>query len=72
MLDNLESIKSEAITQAKNLSSEKSLEEFRLKYLSRNGLLNLLFEEFKSVDKEAKGKTGKSLNELKTNFLKNI
>ena len=28
-------------------------------------MLNDLFEEFKTIDKESKGKVGKSLNELK-------
>lgn len=66
MLDKLNSIKSEAQTEASGISSLKTLEDFRLKYLSRNGLLNSLFEDFKNVGKENKGKTGKALNELKT------
>lgn len=70
MLDKIELINSEAITEATQLTSEKSLEKYRLKYLSRNGLLNSLFEEFKSVDKETKGKIGKSLNELKISLQK--
>ena len=65
MLEKLESIKSEAQADSANISNDKSLEDYRLKYLSRNGLLNDLFEEFKTVDKESKGKVGKSLNELK-------
>jgi phenylalanyl-tRNA synthetase alpha chain len=65
MLEKIESIKSEASDEAVNISNEKTLEDFRLKYLSRNGMLNDLFEEFKKVDKESKGKTGKTLNELK-------
>lgn len=65
MLNKLESLKSEAADEIQKISDQKSLEGFRLKYLSRNGLLNSLFEEFKSVDKELKGRTGKSLNEFK-------
>lgn len=65
MLDKIESIKSEAVTETAKISDEKSLEEYRLKYLSRNGMLNDLFEQFKSIDKVSKGKVGKSLNELK-------
>lgn len=65
MLDKIEAIKSEVLKESPGISSAKSLEEFRLKFLSRNGKLNNLFEEFKSVDKESKGKVGKSLNELK-------
>lgn len=65
MLEKIESIKSEAQNESAGLTSDKLLEDYRIKYLSRNGLLNELFEEFKTVDKEIKGKVGKSLNELK-------
>jgi len=65
LLEKIDLIKSEAEKDSLNISDEKSLEEYRLKYLSRNGSLNDLFEEFKKVDKEIKGKVGKSLNELK-------
>jgi len=65
MLDKIESIKSEASSEFALIKDEKSLEDYRLKFLSRNGILNSLFEEFKEVSKESKGKVGKTLNELK-------
>ncbi|MDQ3019521.1 MAG: phenylalanine--tRNA ligase subunit alpha [Bacteroidota bacterium] len=65
MHEKIESIKSTAQNEAENITNEKTLEDYRLKYLSRNGMLNDLFEEFKTVDKESKGKVGKKLNELK-------
>ncbi|MEO8209355.1 MAG: phenylalanine--tRNA ligase subunit alpha [bacterium] len=65
MHEKVESLKSEATNEAGNISNEKTLEEYRLKYLSRNGILSDLFEEFKTIDKESKGKVGKTLNELK-------
>lgn len=65
MTDRIETIRKEAGEGAVEINSGKMLEDFRLKYLSRNGLLNALFEEFKNVDKESKGKVGKALNELK-------
>ncbi len=65
MLEIIESLKSLSQTESANISDEKSLEHYRIKYLSRNGMLNNLFEEFKNVDKDSKGKVGKSLNELK-------
>jgi phenylalanyl-tRNA synthetase alpha chain len=66
MIDKLNNIKSEIESAAGSLNSAASLEDFRLKYLSRKGLLNDLFEEFKSVSKEEKGRTGKLLNEIKS------
>lgn len=65
MLDKIESLKSEASSESGIIKDGKSLEDFRLKYLSRNGLLNSLFEEFKEVSRESKGIVGKNLNELK-------
>ena len=47
-------------------STVDELENFRLKYLSRKGLLTELFEEFKTVPNEQKREVGKKLNEVKT------
>ncbi|MDZ4711484.1 MAG: phenylalanine--tRNA ligase subunit alpha [bacterium] len=66
MLEQIKSVTGEAETEASKLTSEKSLEDYRIKYLSRNGLLNELFEQFKNVDKESKGQVGKALNDAKT------
>ncbi|MGE0635353.1 MAG: phenylalanine--tRNA ligase subunit alpha [Bacteroidia bacterium] len=46
-------------------STVDELENFRLKYLSRKGLLTDLFEEFKTVPNEQKREVGKKLNEVK-------
>ena len=50
------------ISKVKDL---KDLENLRLKYLSRNGIIPLLFEDLKSASKEEKPLLGKSLNELR-------
>jgi phenylalanyl-tRNA synthetase alpha chain len=41
------------------------LEEVRIKYLSRKGILSSLFENLKEVPKEEKPRTGKELNQLR-------
>ena len=43
----------------------KDAEEFRLKFLSKNGKVSLLFDEFKEVSPEDKRALGKPINELK-------
>ncbi|MGE5847830.1 MAG: phenylalanine--tRNA ligase subunit alpha, partial [Ignavibacteria bacterium] len=48
-----------------SVSSIKELEEIRIKYFSRSGLLSQLFDELKNVSKEDKPVLGKSLNELR-------
>jgi phenylalanyl-tRNA synthetase alpha chain len=45
--------------------SLEEVEQFRLKYLSKKGLVSVLFDDFKSVSAEKKRETGQLLNELK-------
>ncbi len=48
-----------------NESDEAKIEEFRIKFLGRKGLIPALFEEFKALPGEQKRGVGKPLNELK-------
>ena len=48
-----------------NSDSETEIEEFRVKYLGKKGLLNSYFVEFKSLESDEKKKLGSLLNELK-------
>ena len=45
--------------------NKDDVEQFRLKYLSKKGLIPALFEDFKLVSSEEKRELGKVLNELK-------
>ena len=47
--------------------SEKETEEFRLKFLGKNGELNALFVIFKEVPNENKKEFGQAINTLKQN-----
>ena len=47
------------------ISTKEQLEDFRLKFLVKKGLVNQLFQEFKSLDTEEKKKWGKDLNIVK-------
>jgi len=57
----------EAIAEIKAYPIETAveLEIFRIKYLSRKGLINELFEEFKTITNDQKKEVGKVMNELK-------
>lgn len=46
--------------------SADELEQFRLKYLSRKGLIPSLFDDFKNVPNDQKREVGQRLNQLKT------
>ena len=45
-----------------NSDSEAEIEEFRVKYLGKKGLLNSYFVEFKSLESDEKKKLGSLLN----------
>lgn len=47
------------------INNKEEIEVFRIKYLSRKGILNDLFEDFKKVPNEQKKEVGKELNILK-------
>ena len=46
-------------------STKEALEEFRIKYLGKKGILNHFFSEFKQVPNDQKKEFGKTINELK-------
>ena len=45
-----------------SISNEEDAETFRLKYLSKKGIITALFEEFKTLAPEQRKSTGKILN----------
>lgn len=63
MNENIQHIKNEC--EAFSPASNDPAEEFRLKFLSKNGLVSKLFDEFKNVSPEDKRTFGKVINELK-------
>lgn len=63
MIEKVNALKEEI--QAKLLSSTEELEQFRLKYLSKKGLIAQLFEEFKNVPPDQKKEFGQQINLLK-------
>jgi phenylalanyl-tRNA synthetase alpha chain len=65
MLDRINNLLSE-ISRAE-VNSHYELESFRLKYLSKKGLISELFEDFRNVPVEEKKEIGLKLNLLKQN-----
>ena len=48
-----------------SVQSQQDLEDFRIKFLSKKGLINQLFKDFKSVPTPEKAEVGAALNKLK-------
>ncbi|MCK6604453.1 MAG: phenylalanine--tRNA ligase subunit alpha [Ignavibacteriaceae bacterium] len=61
----IKSVKESYSAHLDSVTDLKSLEEFRIKYLGRNGLISEMFEEFKALPGSEKPKYGKELNVLK-------
>jgi phenylalanyl-tRNA synthetase alpha chain len=51
--------------EAYPINTEEEAENFRLKFLSKKGIITALFEEFKTLPPDQRKSTGKILNELK-------
>ncbi len=63
MLDKIQALFEEINSAV--VSNKDDLDKFRIKYISRKGILNDLFEEFKTVANEQKRAVGQELNKLK-------
>ncbi|HSL88742.1 MAG TPA: phenylalanine--tRNA ligase subunit alpha [Ignavibacteriaceae bacterium] len=63
--DQIISIKNDFIKVLDEARSTADLEQIRIKFLSRNGLLSQLFDKLKDIPKEQKPLAGKSLNLLR-------
>lgn len=64
MLQKIDSLKAEV--QALSAANEAEVEELRIKYLSKKGVISQLMADFRSVPAEEKREVGVKLNELKT------
>ena len=67
MLDRIRKISEEVANFAPKALSE--VEDFRLKYLSKKGLIPALFDDFRNVPAEQKKEVGQRINELKQTAL---
>lgn len=64
-LKNTNAIKTDLLEKIQNITTEAQLEQFRLEYLSRQGVIAQLFEQLKTADSETKRAVGPNLNALK-------
>jgi len=69
----LEKIKNllEEVQQFHSVDADQ-VEQFRINYLGRNGLITELFEDFRQIPNDQKRATGQALNELKNAALEKV
>jgi phenylalanyl-tRNA synthetase alpha chain len=65
----IESLKTQIDSEIQNISSAQSLEELRLKYLGRKGLLAQLTTSIPSLPAEQRSVVGQQVNDLKNRIL---
>jgi phenylalanyl-tRNA synthetase alpha chain len=65
LTEEIQQVRKESDKDFSSVENVKELEELRIKYLSRNGILAQLFENLKKVPKKDKPVVGKDLNELR-------
>lgn len=66
--DKIAEVKTNFSREISNVKNIKQLEDIRIKYLSRNGLVANLFEELKKAPKDEKPSLGKNLNLLRNSL----
>ncbi len=70
MIDTIRQLKAEL--ESVKVSAKEDVEALRIKYTSKKGLLNQLFNDFKNVPAEQKKAVGQAINELKEFALSKI
>ena len=66
--EKINSIRENFFEEIGKVNSRGSLEEIRIKYLSRNGIVTKIFDELKNIPKEDKPALGKLLNSLRSDI----
>ena len=66
MIEKIKEIKSQIDVEINQIKNLFDLDQFRIKYLSRKGLIAELFEALKNVNTSDKPALGKAVNELRT------
>ncbi len=65
MLDEIEQLKQQILSDIERLSDPHELENFRIRYLARKGRIAQLFDRLKEVSPSERPTVGKALNELR-------
>lgn len=69
LVDEIEKIKTEFFNDIENVDSHDQLEQVRIKYLSKKGIVPGLFDKLKTASAEEKPSLGKSLNNLRNEII---
>ncbi len=65
MIDKIDNVRNDALAAIGAVDSPRSLEEFRIRFLARKGLIAELFDAMRTLDPEQRPAAGKALNDLR-------
>lgn len=65
MIEKIEQLKSQIVSEIKDVRTEQDLEHFRIKFLARRGLIGDLFDTLRTLPSDQRPHIGKLLNELR-------
>lgn len=68
MKEKAEEIKKQFLIDFKTIENQKTLEDLRIKYIGRKGLITSLFKELGQIEPAKRPQAGKVINELKGEF----
>ena len=68
MLEQFEQISKQAVADLKNVRDLKDLEDFRIKYLGRKGLVTQMLSQIGKVPKEERSSAGQLANKIKKDW----
>jgi phenylalanyl-tRNA synthetase alpha chain len=66
MTEEIDDIRQNALSELDRIATPAAMEEYRIKYLSRNGLIGKLFDRMKSSPPAARPSLGKAINSLRS------
>jgi len=72
LLEKTEEVKKDFLKDLNSITDNSSLENIRIKYLGRNGIVSGLFDRLKEIPKEEKPEAGKNLNLLRNELTSKI
>ena len=70
MEQELEQLRSEAVSAIEQVADRRQLEDFRIKYLGRNGQISALMKQLGSAAKEDRPRLGKLANTTRSELEK--
>ena len=68
MIDKINKLKEQFLSEITSIKGKDGIEQLRIRYLGRKGVISELFEQLSDIPNELRPEAGKSLNKVKQLF----